>query len=80
MHHRIVRAAVVTAGLVAGVGGSAALADAASSSKTAKPSATPPAARSAKPHNRANCPNMGGDSSSGASYGAPGGGSPQPSV
>jgi hypothetical protein len=79
MHHRAVRAAIVAAGLIGGVGGTAALADAASSTQSAKPSATPPA-RSAKPHDGKDCPNMGGDSSSGARYGAPGGSAPQPSV
>ena len=80
MRHRVVRAAVIAAGLVAGVGGTAALADAASSTPSAKPSATPPAARSAKPRNGKVCPNMGGGSSNGASYGAPDRGAPQPSV
>jgi hypothetical protein len=79
MHHRAVRAAIVAAGLIGGVGGTAALADAASSTQSAKPSATPPA-RSAKPHNGKDCPNMGGDSSSGADFRAPAGGPPDQGV
>jgi hypothetical protein len=79
MQHRALRAVLVSAGLVTAVGGTAALANAATT-PSAKPSATPSAPRSAKPHDAKDCPNMGGDSSNGASDSGPGGSEPQPSV
>ncbi len=79
MHRRMVRVLAVSGSLAAGVGGTAALANAASSSPT--PSAKPSAPPATKAHNGKDCPNMGGDSSDGARFGGPPSGSaPGPNV